>query len=159
MARDDSLYQLVATRRLHWDNLIWQVPVLSLTAQAFLFTIALGADTSRFARVIAASLSLVVTFLSITLMARHRQAALADQKWLEQYDEDHRPELVQQVHGQTFAKRRDEQPLEAGWMDAIIPIYPGFRTWVVGLSLFGMAAAAVLLVTLLIPSLLAAPTG
>jgi hypothetical protein len=33
--RDDP-----AARRHHFDNLVWQVPVISLTGQAFRFTIA-----------------------------------------------------------------------------------------------------------------------
>jgi hypothetical protein len=36
MITEDQVYQAVAARRLQWDNLVWQVPVLSLTAQAFL---------------------------------------------------------------------------------------------------------------------------
>lgn len=39
---DASGYAALAERRLQWDSLLWQVPVLSLTAQAFLFTIALS---------------------------------------------------------------------------------------------------------------------
>jgi hypothetical protein len=34
MPRPD-FYTAVAARRLQWDNQVWQVPVLSLTAQAF----------------------------------------------------------------------------------------------------------------------------
>ena len=46
---DDATYGALATRRLQWDNLLWQVPILGLTAQAFLFTIALDPGSTRFA--------------------------------------------------------------------------------------------------------------
>ena len=46
-------YMVVAARRTQFDQLVWQVPVLSLTAQAFLFSIALAGDASRAARVVA----------------------------------------------------------------------------------------------------------
>src|SRR5690242_11654219 len=46
-------------------------------AQAVLFTIALGSG-DRFLRVVASLLSLVMTFLCLTLVARHRQAELTD---------------------------------------------------------------------------------
>jgi hypothetical protein len=36
------MYQVVAARRQNFDSMLWQVPALSLTAQAFLLVIALG---------------------------------------------------------------------------------------------------------------------
>jgi hypothetical protein len=45
-------YAAVAGRRTAFDNMLWQVPIMAFTAQAFLFTIALGSDSSRGARVI-----------------------------------------------------------------------------------------------------------
>lgn len=36
------MYQVVAARRQNFDAMVWQVPALSLTAQAFLLVIALG---------------------------------------------------------------------------------------------------------------------
>jgi hypothetical protein len=44
---DLPAYQAVATRRMQWDALLWQVPSLSLAAQAFLLTISVDGDTSR----------------------------------------------------------------------------------------------------------------
>ena len=35
-----SIYQSLTARRAGYEMLLWQVPALSLTAQAFLFTIA-----------------------------------------------------------------------------------------------------------------------
>jgi hypothetical protein len=146
---DEIVYQAVVARRLQWDNLVWQVPLLSLTAQAFLFTIALGNGTETVARCIAAGLSLIITFLSITLMARHRQAELTDAHWLEAYDSHHFGHLsdpahpVDPVHGREFRRRRDAQTVDAGRLDKIIPMLPGFKTWIVGLAAFGVVAIAV----------------
>lgn len=78
-------YQVVAARRLQWDNLVWQVPVLGLTAQAFLFVTALDGG-SRHAKVVASLLSIMTAVLCVTLMARHRQGELADAHWLEAYE-------------------------------------------------------------------------
>jgi hypothetical protein len=64
-------YQMLAARRQNHDSMLWQTPVISLTAQAFLFTIALGGPT-RAARVIAASLALATALASIQLLAKHR---------------------------------------------------------------------------------------
>lgn len=42
-----AMYQVVTGRRQAIDTMMWQVPSLSLTAQAFLLTISLGSDSSR----------------------------------------------------------------------------------------------------------------
>jgi hypothetical protein len=52
-----AAYAAVATRRAQWDSLVWQVPTLSLTAQAFLLTIALSQGNDAWARIISALLS------------------------------------------------------------------------------------------------------
>jgi hypothetical protein len=70
IARDNisrEAYAAVAARRTQFDQLVWQVPVLSLTAQAFLFSIALSPDGTRTTRIIASLLSLVMT-LSLLLL-------------------------------------------------------------------------------------------
>ena len=67
-----SIYQSLAARRLGYDTLMWQVPALSLTAQAFLFTIALSAGNRTEARLTAATLSFIVAVISLQLMSKHR---------------------------------------------------------------------------------------
>ena len=54
-----SIHQTLASRRASYDTMMWQAPMLSLTAQAFLFTIALGPGSSRVARVLASLLSFI----------------------------------------------------------------------------------------------------
>lgn len=66
-----EVYAAVAARRTQFDNMLWQVPVLTVTAQAFLFSIALGADARSTARIIACVLSLLITFLTLHLFTRH----------------------------------------------------------------------------------------
>lgn len=118
LAGREVVYSAVAARRQQWDNLVWQVPVLSLTAQAFLFTIAIGGDSQRIARVIASLLSLVVTFLCMTLMARHRQAEIMDAHWLEDFEKAEWPSDAP-VHGIRFRHRGMQRVLTAG----------GLRPW------------------------------
>ena len=50
------VYEVIAGRRNTYDGLLWQMPMLGLTAQAFLFTIALGSG-GRFARITASLLT------------------------------------------------------------------------------------------------------
>lgn len=149
MASEEQVYEVVAARRLQWDQLVWQVPVLSLTAQAFLFTIALGGGNTCGARVVAALLSLIATFMSIELMSRHRQAEIADAHWLEAYEREHFPEDERYVvHGQAFRANRNLIP--PGPLGRL----PGYWTWTAGLTLFGGAALFALLAAILYPTLL-----
>lgn len=113
-----------------------------MTAQAFLFTIALG-DGNRFGRIVAALLSLTMTFLSITLMARHRQAELTDARWLQDYDALYFSDSS--AHGTEWRRRRDATGVQAGRIGAVIPLLPGFKTWVIGMGVFGLAAIAALI--------------
>jgi hypothetical protein len=153
------IYQVVATRRLQWDNLVWQVPLLSLTAQAFLFSIALAPDSHRSARALAAVLSIVMSFLCITLMARHRQAEQGDAKWLNaretEFADAEQPgaDLTWVVHGDPWLARRKQMRADWGVFN-IVPPLPGYRTWVVGLFIFFVAALAILVVDLFWPALL-----
>lgn len=145
------MYQVVAARRQQWDQLVWQVPILSLTGQAFLFTISLGSTSSTTARVIAALLSLVMVVISIELMSRHRQAEIMDAHWLEAYEKDHFNEGGDEryvVHGLTYRVKRNSTP--SGPLGRL----PGYWTWVTGLTLFGFAAVAVFAIAVLKPELL-----
>lgn len=77
--RQTVLYEALTARVGHRDALLWQSPALAFAAQAFLLTIALGHDSMPVARMIAASLGMVVTYLSIQLMLKHRMYMTNDQ--------------------------------------------------------------------------------
>ncbi len=147
------IYASVEARRLQWDNLLWQVPVLSFTAQAFLFSIALAPDSRSIARIIVMLLSIVITFLSITLMARHRQAEVTDSRWLENFESEW--DEADRQHGPSWLDRRNEEKPGASVLDRIVPLLPGYITWQIGISLFGVAALAVIVITLVAPDILA----
>lgn len=65
-------YQISMQRLMEADSKMWQVPALSLTAQAFLLTIALGSQSHTSAeRLVSAVLGAVVAIASVQLMRRH----------------------------------------------------------------------------------------
>lgn len=127
-------YAVVAARRTQFDQLVWQVPVLSLTAQAFLFSIALASDTSRLARIIASVLSLLMNVLSLHLMARHRQVEVADSHWLEAYEVQCGPQTTLQwpMHGPSWAQYRNSVDPKIGLLGKLSR-YGGFQVWSWGL--------------------------
>ena len=142
-----AAYGAVAARRTAWDSLLWQVPVLSLTAQAFLFTIALG-GADEWGRIIAAFLSLDIAVISIMLMGRHRQAELLDAHWLERFEAQQLNLGISGAHGKAFRDTRDGEGLDAGRIGNLVPLRPMFGYWVTGLGLFGLAAIIVIVRTL-----------
>jgi len=59
-----------------YTTMLWQVPALGLTAQAFLMTIALGSPVSGNARIAAAALSIIIAWASQNLMHSQRGRAI-----------------------------------------------------------------------------------
>jgi hypothetical protein len=81
-----SLLSAYAGQYASYTTLLWQVPALSLTAQAFLLTLALGYDTGHLAKVIAAALSGVISAASYALMHDQRGHATIDVETGDQTD-------------------------------------------------------------------------
>lgn len=126
---NDEQYQVLAARRLATDGMMWQTPVLSLTAQAFLFTIALGHDTSQEAKLISASLALAASLASLQLMAKHRHHELRDSQLLRAYEAN---KGLRPIHG-----KPEQSPL--AWHLTL----SSFVVWAVMLSVFASAAFGV----------------
>jgi hypothetical protein len=160
-----AIYEALVQRRVARDTMMWQAPVLSLTAQAFLFTIALSAGTSPAARYLAAILAIVVSGMSIQLMCKHRYYRDLDDLLLRTLEENEEltcavgvPPHARREKLQEAAERLGGEPLPrrgllAGWEARIIPI-PSSTVWLIGLALFGAAAVAVLLLTAISPATL-----
>lgn len=100
---DLEQYAIVASRRQQWDTLLWQMPTMVLTGEAFLFTISLGAQTSQTGRIVAATLSLLVALASLHSLASHRLSELADSAWLHEYELSHEAPAL---HGLSWRERR-----------------------------------------------------
>lgn len=71
-----TLLNVYTTQFGSYTTLLWQVPALGLTAQAFLLTIALGSNISEAARVGAAVLSALIALASYSLMHSQRGRAI-----------------------------------------------------------------------------------
>lgn len=132
---DFVMYEIVANRRNQWDLLLWQVPALTFTAQAFLLTIALNPGTDPWARICSTFISIVVTFLCLNLMARHRQAEVTDAEWLERYE---RQKYGYTVHGKSWAEQR-RKTRHGGCLNR----FRGYRTWAGGIIIIGIISLTI----------------
>jgi hypothetical protein len=146
-----EVYAAVAARRNQIDSLLWQVPALSVTGQAFLFSAALAPDARFVTRLLACLLSLTLTVLTLQLFARHRQGELTDAHWLEEYEKAKYGQG--HAHGRTWQRRRDATHADASWISNLGKI-GSFKVWSAGLAIFGVAAIGVLVIALAWPTVL-----
>lgn len=123
--------------------MMWQVPGLALTAQAFLMTIALSPGAGRLARVISGVLSMVVSFLSVQLLEKHRRHELADSIWLQEFE---RARGLPEVHGPA-----EERCRAAGLPSKGLVKLRSHRVWTSGLTVFGLVGLGIAVVALLRP--------
>jgi hypothetical protein len=133
-------YQLVAARRQNFDVMVWQVPALALTAQAFLMTIALGPGTGHLARVGAGLLSALAALMSVQLLLRQRVHELADARWLHNFEQKYGWEAVHQHPAERVAA--------AGIKSRGLVRLRSHRLWIAGLMIFGAAGLAAALAAL-----------
>ncbi|MDJ0334575.1 hypothetical protein QMG83_05000 [Salinibacterium sp. G-O1] len=148
-----AVYSAVVARRLQWDNLLWQVPVVSFTAQAFLLNVSLAPNSSLFARLVSSALASIVSVLCIHLMAKHRQSEVLDAETLKRMEAE-LPELLHQ-HGTAWGDRRAAMPRERGLVHFFIrPTGRAYPVWIVGLFAFFVVSATIFVLSLAAPQLL-----
>jgi|GEM_PF-6539679 hypothetical protein len=158
---EEVTYQVVAARRLNQETMLWQVPSLSLAGQAFLFSVSLG-NSSVLSRLMASGLSILISILAIHLMVRHRSLEIADSKWLQSYEETHRPHPKASGTSKQFyvvhKKPVHSHNRFARWLIKRFPPIKWFESsyhiWLIGLNLVGLVAVLVFAITLIHPGLL-----
>gem|GEM_PF-6030139 len=125
-------YAAVSAQSDTHNTLLWQTPVLAMTAQAFLLTIGLGNGIAPLARFAAAGLSVVVSLLSIQLMLKHAAMQRRDSILLEEI-ERRRGMLVYHV------KPLFERNSASSWLAA----QESHVWWLVGMSAFGLVSLTI----------------
>lgn len=130
-----SQYAVLNARRDSFNSLLWQTPVLSLTAQAFLFIIALSQNVNDIARKMAATLALIVAIASIQLLVKHRFGEVDNAKLLQKLEEREKliPINEKRVPKRTWNPETWVARLSSYWI------------WVALLLVFGICALLILI--------------
>jgi hypothetical protein len=81
-----AVYQAISARRISYDQMMWQVPALSLTAQSFLVAIAVNTGLVSAVRVLALFLAMVSGALTMQLMAKQRFHEQVDTLYLREWE-------------------------------------------------------------------------
>lgn len=85
-SRDDLVAASIATaeaRRAQADRLLWEIPALGLTAQAFLSTISLDPAATNWARFVASFIALLFVGAAFQSLLKHRYHEGMWARWLE----------------------------------------------------------------------------
>ena len=141
-----AVYQSLSARRLGYDTLMWQVPALSFTAQAFLMTIALGKDSHPAACLTAATLSLVVALMSMQLMSKQRFLEVVDSILMEKNED--------KIDLETFIGFKPHSRIEIRSNQTKVKLnrfihYSSYRIWQTGLALFALTALGIIVITII----------
>jgi hypothetical protein len=78
MQAEEVIIGILKDRRQMYDQLVWQVPMLALTAESFLFLISLGSAASDTARIISSGLGIIVALVSVLIFDRLKTCELYD---------------------------------------------------------------------------------
>ena len=151
-------YSIVANRRQQWDTLLWQMPTMALTGEAFLFTISLGGSTSPTGRIVASALALIVAVAALHSLSAHRLSELTDSRWLH----DHEIKSgATELHGLSWRDRRTEMANEqlhsTQLTDRLVARTFRFRSievWFWTMAMIMVAALGVLAISIIHPALL-----
>lgn len=162
-ARDlTEIYSFLNARRLQWDNLLWQVPIISLTGVSFLFTIIFLESTSRFSRTLVCLLTIVISYASLFTLARHRLSEVYDASLMQGIEEI---KYKTSIHGKLFRDNRKTflEDSEFGyrkggknlWDKIIVFLNKGkaYPIWMLVFLLFIFTAFSALLVNIFKPDL------
>lgn len=129
------MYQVIAARHMGLDQMVWQVPGIALTAQAFLMTIGLGPGVGHLARFVSGLLSLVIAAMSVQLLMRHRLSARADAVWLEDFE---------RTQGWTVMHRPlGDRCAQFGVQMRGMARLRSYSVWIAGLAIFGLVGLGI----------------
>ena len=96
----DSAYSALVGMRQNYEQMLWQAPVLSLTAQAFLLTIAFDIAGGMFYRVVAGVMASAIGFASWQLFLRHRYFEREASERLQKLEEAHLGFAIHKARGE-----------------------------------------------------------
>jgi hypothetical protein len=78
MQAEEVIIGILKDRRQMYDQLVWQIPLLAVTAERFLFLISLGTAVSETARIISSGLGIIIALVSVLTFDRLKTCELYD---------------------------------------------------------------------------------
>ncbi len=146
-------YISLESRRKSRDVLMWQVPVLSFTAQAFFLNIEIQSTTPVFGRLTAAFISIIIGFLAIQLMSKHRHLEEIDSNLLEELEKKygllpHHCKLSQMIESLPPENKKKQQVNKNSFLQIFINL-SSYKLWSIGLLIPSSASLIIIIITLM----------
>jgi hypothetical protein len=157
--RYDAAYPVLAHRIANWHQLLWQVPLFAFTAQAFTFTIALDPNSSRVGRLIACTISVLISVVSLVTLVRQRKADKLDSRHLNAIEKSRGWPKEERLHGKGWAKRRTRRRFDWKWLDKLVGRWKLTTTWAVAFLILLVLALGVAAFEIFYPEALDATMG
>lgn len=152
---DDLAYGALAARQSSQNEMMWQTPVLAMTAMAFLLIIALQREAATWSRVVAAFLAGTVALISLQLMARHSKLSREDEDMLYEIQRELGIRPIYRRGSPVPNRRLGFQEFRTAPFRSFIDSIARYRSrvlWLQAMLLFAAASFVIGLVILLIPS-------
>lgn len=151
------VWQTLASKRASIDTMMWQTPALGMTAQAFLLTLALGPESSQWARLLSSFLSLALSIMVMQLMAKHRRHEMLDSLLLQRIEVSVGISrlLGTSPHASPGQRPDDDRQLVSQRLRRSLPgpapfwSMSSYELWMIGLSLFAIVAFAIFVAALI----------
>ena len=153
-----TIWATIADRRAGYDTLMWQAPVIGMTAQAFLMTSALDRGHQEFVRIFFCVLSLLVALIVIQFFVKNRRNEMLDSFLLEEIEVKlgFRQAIGVIPNGKPSDRYTPEQyALVERQLKRMLPLHHRmgrmntFRIWAYLQWLFALAALAVMVLVIL----------
>lgn len=137
-----SVYEAVSARRVAYDQLMWQVPALNLTAQAFLVNVGVGASAPLGVRALALLLGALSGGLSLQLMAKQRFHEQIDAAYLRAWEReaDLRPVAGLAPHDHAYREKAVALGIKRSFWVGL----SSYALWIWGLRGFSVASLGLL---------------
>jgi hypothetical protein len=143
-----AMYQAVANRRLAFDTMMWQVPALCLTAQAFLLTVSLAEGSSRLARFLSATLACVVAGMCLQLMVKYRYLEIIDSRIAEGLEQElgKASGSLPEIHSDPPHRAR-----AVNMLPTRVNRLSSYRVWLTGLAAFAAVDILIAVIAIIFP--------
>ncbi len=121
-----ALHSGLVAKRTTLNQMMWQAPVISLTRQAFLLTIAFGDGKNIFYRIMSGLVAMLIGLMSCQLFLRHKK--------LETHATCELCKLEKDYFGRTF----HERPESGQWPPSAWMSHPIWKWGLILISLTGL---------------------
>ena len=143
-----AVYEALVARRISYDQMMWQVPTLGITAQALLMGVGLDSETDHLIRLIALFLASGAGLLTLQLMGKQRYHEQIDTRYLQEWESANPTLQVKgfRPHDPSFAEAAGQTKAQAFGVKAARPVrWSSYRIWSRSLAAFTGVTAAFML--------------